>query len=199
MPDITARAQAIVRREAEAVSALAEQFDDSLSTVLSILFNCTGHVLVAGMGTSGALAQRLAHQLSSSGTPALAISPADGLHGGSGAVTEKDVVYLISRGGRSDEINQFAAIARSRGARIVAQTEDPESPLAKLCDTLYLVKVKDDADPFGIVATGSSLVSGAAADILCELLLEMRGFSPESFGRTHPAGAVGKRLAAGGP
>ena len=99
------KAQAIVRREAEAVSALAAQFDDGLVDVLSLLLECKGHVLVAGAGTSRAIAQRLAHLLSCSGTPALPINAGDGLHGGSGAVTENDVVFLISKGGHSTEIN----------------------------------------------------------------------------------------------
>ncbi len=189
------RAKEIVQREAEAVSALAAQFDDGLVDVLSLLLECRGHVLVTGAGTSRAIAQRLAHLLSCSGTPALPISAADGLHGGSGAVTENDVVFIISKGGHSTEINQFAEIARARGAKLVAQTENPESPLAQMCDAVYKVKAVGDVDPYGMVATGSSLVNGAAGDVLCVLLLELRGYTQEAFGRTHPGGAVGKKLA----
>jgi arabinose-5-phosphate isomerase len=192
--EIITKAQTIVRREAEAVSALAAQFDDSLADVISLLFNCKGHVLVTGAGTSRAIAQRLAHLLSCSGTPALFISAADGLHGGSGAVTENDVVYLISKGGHSAEINQFAEIVRSRGAKLVAQTENPESPLAQMCDAVFRVKAEGNVDPYGMVATGSSLVNGAAGDVLCVLLLELRGYTQEAFGQTHPGGAVGKKL-----
>jgi D-arabinose 5-phosphate isomerase GutQ len=189
------RAREVVRREAEAVGALADQFDDSLADVLSLLLNCKGHVLVTGAGTSRAIAQRLAHLLSCSGTPALPISAADGLHGGSGAITENDIVYLISKGGHSAEINQFAEIARGRGAKLIAQTENPGSPLAKLCDAVYVIKAKGDIDPYGMVATGSSLVNGAAGDVLCVLLLELRGYTQDAFGQTHPGGAVGKQLA----
>lgn len=189
------RAKEIVQREAEAVSALAAQFDDSLADVVSLLLNCEGHVLVTGAGTSRAIAQRLAHLLSCSGTPSLFISASDGLHGGSGAVTKNDVVYLISKGGHSAEINQFAEIARGRGAKLIAQTENPESPLAQMCDAVYKVKAEGDVDPYGMVATGSSLVNGAAGDVLCVLLLELRGYTQEAFGQTHPGGAVGKKLA----
>ncbi len=192
--EIVSRAREIIQREAEAVSALAEQFDDSLAGVVSLLFNCQGHVLVTGAGTSRAMAQRLAHLLSCSGTPALFISASDGLHGGSGAVTDKDVVYVISKGGQSAEINQFAAIARRRGATLVAQTEDPASPLAEMCDAVFQVRAAPDVDPYGMVATGSSLVNGAAGDALCVLLLELRGYSKEAFGQTHPGGAVGRKL-----
>jgi arabinose-5-phosphate isomerase len=192
--EMIGRAKELVQREAGAVSALAGQFDDSLGDVISLLLSCRGHVLVTGAGTSRAIAQRLAHLLSCSGTPALFISASDGLHGGTGAVTPNDVVYLISKGGHSAEINQFAEIARARGAKLVAQTENPESPLAQLCDAVFRVKAEGDVDPYGMVATGSSLVNGAAGDVLCVLLLELRGYTQEAFGQTHPGGAVGKKL-----
>lgn len=193
--EIVDRARAVVRTEAEAVGALAGQFDEHLADVLSLLIECQGHVLVTGAGTSRAVAQRLAHLLSCSGTPSLFISASDGLHGSSGAVTPNDVVYLISKGGHSAEINQFAKIARDRGAKLIAQTENPQSPLAQMCDSVYKVSAVGEVDPFGMVATGSSLVNGAAGDVLCVLLLELRGYTREAFGQTHPGGAVGKKLA----
>ena len=196
--ELASRARDIALREAEAVRLLAEQLvqagDENLSDVVETLLSCEGHVLVTGAGTSRAVAQRLAHLLSCSGTPALFISAADGLHGGSGAVTPNDVVYIISKGGHSAEINEFAAIARLRGARLVAQTESPDSPLAQMCDVVFEVRAKDDVDPFGMVATGSSLVNAAAGDVLCVLLLEVRGYTRDQFGKTHPGGAVGKKL-----
>jgi arabinose-5-phosphate isomerase len=192
------RAQEIVTREAEAVQALAGQMRDSgLAAVLDLLLACEGHVLVTGAGTSHAMAQRLAHLFSCSGTPALCISAADALHGGAGAVRPGDVVYVISKGGRSEEVNRFVAIARSRGAKIVAQTEAPASPLAQQSDAVYHVQTEGDVDPYGMVATGSSLVNGAAGDALCVLLLDLRGYSKEAFGETHPGGAVGMRLSEG--
>jgi len=192
---IVARARAVVEREAEAVRALAEQLDDSVADVVSLLLNCRGHVLVTGAGTSRAIAQRQAHLLSCSGTPALFISAADSLHGGAGAITANDVVYIISKGGHSAEVNQFAEIARARGAKLVAQTENPESPLAQMCDVVFKVQAIGGVDPYGMVATGSSLVNAAAGDALCVLMLELRGYTREEFGQTHPGGAVGKKLA----
>jgi arabinose-5-phosphate isomerase len=199
--ELASRARAIALREADAVRLLAEKLGredgGSLSDVVETLLGCQGHVLVTGAGTSRAVAQRLAHLLSCSGTPALFISAADGLHGGSGAVTADDVVYIISKGGHSSEINQFAAIAHSRGARLVAQTENPGSPLAAMCDVVFEVKAADGVDPFGMVATGSSLVNAAAGDVLCVLLLELRGYTQDQFGETHPGGAVGRKLEEG--
>jgi arabinose-5-phosphate isomerase len=188
------RAREVVRQEAQAVAALVAQFDAGLAEVVDLLLSCEGHVLVTGAGTSHAVAQRFAHLLSCAGTPALCVSAADALHGGAGAVTADDVVYAISKGGHSAEVNRFAEIARARGAKIVAQTEDPDAPLAALSDAVLLVRIEGAVDPYGMVATGSSLVNAAAGDALCVLLLELRGYTQEAFGQTHPGGAVGKRL-----
>jgi arabinose-5-phosphate isomerase len=192
--DVVARAREVVAREARGVGALGPQFDEGLREVVALLLHCQGHVLVAGAGTSHAVAQRFAHLLSCSGTPALCISAADSLHGGAGAITARDVVYVISKGGRTAEINRFVEIARARGAKVIAQTEDPASPLGALCDAAYVVRAEGDVDPYGMIATGSSLVNSAACDVLCVLLLELRGYTKEAFGQTHPGGAVGERL-----
>jgi D-arabinose 5-phosphate isomerase GutQ len=192
---LVARARDVVEREAQAVQALADQFDESLAGVIDLILNCRGHVLVAGAGTSHAMAQRFAHLLSCSGTPALCINAADSLHGGAGAVTAQDVIFVISKGGHSAEINQFVEIARQRGARVIAQTENPDSPLALMSDVVFNVRVVGNVDPYGMIATGSSLVNGAAGDAICVSLLELRGYSREEFGETHPGGAVGKKLA----
>jgi D-arabinose 5-phosphate isomerase GutQ len=191
------RAQSVVEQESKAVQQLAAQFDVNLQKVVDTLHNCIGHVLVTGAGTSRAVAVRFAHLLSCSGTPALFISSADALHGGAGAIKPGDVVYIISKGGQSAEVNDFATIARQRGAGIIAHTEKPDSSLGKISDVVYQVVAPGDVDPYGMIATGSSLVNSAACDVLCVLLLEKRGYSKEQFGATHPGGAVGKKIEAG--
>jgi len=190
--EMVARAREVVRREAEAIQALCDQFDESLADVVELLLNCRGHVLVAGMGTSHAMAQRFAHLLSCCGTPALCIDAGDSLHGGSGAITAGDVLFIISKGGESEEVNTLADIAHARGAKVIAQTERPGSTLGRKSDAVFRVKASAGIDPYGMIATGSSLVNGAACDALCVLLLELRGYSPQAFHMTHPGGAVGK-------
>jgi arabinose-5-phosphate isomerase len=188
-------ARETIRREAAAVATLADGLDDGLLSVVRLLRACQGHVLVTGAGTSRAMAERLAHLLSCCGTPALFISAADSLHGTSGAITARDVVYILSKGGRSAEVNRFAEIAKGRGARLIAQTEDPASPLALICDAVWVVPTPPEVDPYGMIALGSSLVAGAAGDALCRVLLELSGYSLEQFAATHPGGAVGHKLA----
>ena len=191
---LIARAREVIDRESRGVGALSAQFDERLARVVDLLFHCQGHVLVAGAGTLHAVAQRFAHLLSCSGTPALCISAADSLHGGAGAVTDRDVLFLISKGGHTAEINQFAQIARDRGAKVIVQTENPDAPLGQLADAVYPIVAPGDVDPYGMIATGSSLVNGAAGDVLCVLLLELRGYTRDQFGKTHPGGAVGRKL-----
>ncbi|UCG59081.1 MAG: SIS domain-containing protein, partial [Phycisphaerales bacterium] len=141
--EIAVRARQVIEMELRALETLKEQLNADITTIVDLMLNCEGHVLVAGAGTSRAIAQRFAHLLACCGTPALFISAADAIHGGAGAVGSRDVVYVISKGGKSSEINKFAQIARDRGAKIIAHTEDPESPLAKLCDAAYFVKAPE--------------------------------------------------------
>ena len=194
--EMLARARAVVDCESQAVAGLKTQFTAQLATVAEMLLDCPGHVLIAGAGTSRAIAQRFAHLLACCGTPALFISAADAIHGGAGSVTNRDIVYIISKGGQSAEINRFAQIAKDRGARIIAHTEKPDSPLGRLSDAVFHIVAPESVDPYGMIATGSSLTNAAACDVLCVLLLELRGYTKGQFGQTHPGGAVGVKLEA---
>jgi len=196
LDQMLARAKAVVATEAGAVAALKDQLNADFVNVARMMLECEGHILTAGAGTSCAMAQRFAHLLACCGTPALFISAANSIHGGAGAISDKDIVYIISKGGQSAEINTFAQIAKDRGARVIAHTEMPDSPLGRLSDAVVHVTAPQSADPYGMIATGSSLMNGAACDVLCVLLLELRGYTKEQFGHTHPGGAVGVTIEA---
>jgi D-arabinose 5-phosphate isomerase GutQ len=190
-------ASSVIRQESAAIAELAGQLDTSFVAAAQILLACQGHVLVAGAGTSHMVAARLAHLLSCCGTPALFIHPGDSQHGSSGAVTAQDVLVAISKGGETAEVNDLARIARKRGARLVGITEKPDSTFGRLCDVVLLVHPPPDVDPYGMIATGSSLVNCALSDALCVVLLQMRGYTREQFGETHPGGAVGQKISTG--
>jgi arabinose-5-phosphate isomerase len=189
------RAQDIIETEIIGIESLPDQFTPELNRVIDLLLHRKGKVLVTGAGTSRTIAERFAHLLSCCGVPALFIHSADALHGGAGAIQPEDVLYIISKGGQSDEINQFAQIAHQRGAKVIAHTEKPDSPLGKMADVVFKVVSPVGIDPFGLVATGSSLVNAAACDAICVILLEEGGYTKEAFGLTHPGGAVGIKLA----
>jgi len=186
--------RAVVEREAAAVASLAGQLDESFPAVVRTLLACQGKVLVSGSGTSHAVALRFAHLLSCVGTPALFLHPGDSQHGASGAVAEGDVWIGLSKGGETSEVIFLAGIARKRGAAVMAITEQPDSSLGRLADLVLRITAPADVDPFGMVATGSSLFGAAYCDAICVALLELRGYSVDAFGETHPGGAVGHKI-----
>lgn len=188
------KAKNTLTAEANAILQCENQIDNNVGNILNLLANCKGHVLVTGAGTSRTIAMRFAHLLSCCGTPALYINASDALNGGAGAITQNDILYMISKGGASQEINKLAEIAKARKATLIAQTENPNSVLGKMCDAIYHIKAPGEIDPFGMIATGSSLVNAVATDVLSVSLLELKKYSVEQFGLTHPEGAVGDKL-----
>jgi len=187
----------VIERESAAVASVAAQLDDDFVKAVRTLLECQGKVLVSGSGTSHAVALRFAHLLSCVGTPALFLHPGDSQHGASGAVAAGDVWIGLSKGGETTEVIFLAGIARKRGATVVAITEKPESSLGRLADVILHVTAPEGVDPFGMVATGSSLFNSALCDAICVALLELRGYSVDEFGETHPGGAVGQAIEGG--
>jgi D-arabinose 5-phosphate isomerase GutQ len=194
--EILSQAAAVIQQESTAVAALTAQLNSNFVAAAQVLLACQGHVLVAGSGTSHAVGARLAHLLTCCGTPALFIHPGDSQHGLSGAVTERDVLIALSKGGETLEVNFLVRTARSRGTKVIAITEKPASTLGQLSDIVLQVTAPADVDPYGMIATGSSLVTAAFGDALCVVLLHLRGYTKEQFGQTHPGGAVGLKIKA---
>lgn len=192
--EIILLAKQIIKQEASGVMTLVDQIDENFVKAAQMMLNCKGHVLVSGSGTSHSVARRLAHLLSVCGTPSLLIDAGDSQHGLSGAVTANDVLITLSKGGSSSEVIFLARVAKSRGATVISITEKPESELGKLSDVVLKVVAPPEGDPFGMIATGSSLINAAYGDALCVVLLKLRGYTLEQFGATHPGGAVGKKL-----
>lgn len=190
-------ARRTIRRDAAAISGLEPQLDESFARTAQLLLDCTGKVLVTGLGTSGATARRVAHLLSVGGTPSLFIHAADALHGTLGAVTAGDCVIAISKGGESDELNDFVRRAHERGARIVSMTAAPESTLGRLSDQCLVVTTPDESDPGNMIAMGSALAACAMGDALAVSLMDARGYSWTDFMHSHPGGAVGHMIERG--
>ncbi|RPJ24373.1 MAG: SIS domain-containing protein [Chloroflexi bacterium] len=184
----------VINLESGAVASLVEQLKPSLVQAARAMLDCRGHVLVSGSGTSHAVALRFAHLLSCSGTPALFLHPGDSQHGAAGAVRAEDVLVALSKGGETVEVNSLVKVARERGATVIGITEKPASTLGKLSDITLEIKAPEGVDPYGMIATGSSLFNSAFCDALCVVLLNLRGYSLEQFGQTHPGGAVGQKL-----
>jgi arabinose-5-phosphate isomerase len=191
--EVLAAARQVVVAQIGGLQALVDDFDPAFLDVVELLASCAGKVFVAGSGTSGAIARRMAHLLSVCGTPSVPLQPMDALHGTMGAVSAGDVLIAISRGGKSTELNDLARRVRQRGAQTVALTSAPDSPLAQVADIVVRLPTDDVIDPGGVVAMGSTLVVGAWGDALATVLMRLKGYGWDQVLFTHPAGAVGQR------
>lgn len=187
-------AAAVIEQESQAVASLVKQLKPTLAKAAQAMLGCKGHVIVAGSGTSHAVALRFAHLLSCCGTPALFLHPGDSQHGLAGAVRAEDVLVVLSKGGETTEVNFLANVAKERGAFVIGITEHPASTLARISDITLEIRAPEGIDPYGMIATGSSLFNSAFCDALCVVLLNLRGYSKEQFGQTHPGGAVGRKI-----
>ncbi|GGM78224.1 hypothetical protein GCM10012275_56080 [Longimycelium tulufanense] len=188
---VLADAGQVIWREAEAIASVT--LDERFLAALDLVLRAPGRVITAGSGTSGFIARRCAHLLSTAGTPTLFVHPGDALHGGLGAVTNGDVVLAVSKGGQTVELNIFAARAKERGASVVALTSAPDSPLAAQADLVIALPATAGADPGGVLAMGSSLVAAAWGDALAWALMKLRRYPWDHVLHSHPAGAVGTR------
>ncbi len=170
-------------------SVSEEQIDTFLDTMLTL--DSSRNILVSGVGTSGVAAQKIVHALRCQQYRAHYLSPGDALHGASGAVQKGDILIVISNGGTSDTVNTTARIAKDRGARVFAVTSREDSPLAVIADHLITVKVTQESDYAGLLATASILCVIALFDSMISVLQKERNFTREGFSQIHPSGKVG--------
>jgi D-arabinose 5-phosphate isomerase GutQ len=185
-------ARQVIVAESAAVLSAAESLDQNFVDVVQVLLACSGKLLITGSGTSGTIARRAAHLFSVGGTPAFYLSPDDGLHGGLGVLRNNDVVIAISKGGASEELNQFCRRASELSAAVIVLTGSAESEFAQLADHVLLLRLPAGSDLGAVVATGSSLACAALLDALVEVTRAARGYTWSEFFFTHPSGAVGK-------
>jgi arabinose-5-phosphate isomerase len=184
--------------EAEAISALqrrlAQDPGTSFTQALSALLHCKGRVVVSGIGKSGHIARKIAATLASTGTPAFFVHPAEAAHGDLGMITADDVFISISYSGEASELMSIVPIIKRMGATLIAMTGKPESSLARLADMHLSVAVDKEACPLNLAPTASTTATLALGDALAVALLDARGFREEDFARSHPGGALGRRL-----
>jgi D-arabinose 5-phosphate isomerase GutQ len=189
-------AQTVIEAEARAVNGVASSIDAEFIRAARAIASTPGKVLVTGSGTSGTVAARAAHLMSVCGTPAFYLSPTDGLHGGLGVLQKQDLVLALSKGGSSEELNEFCSKAKPLCAGLIAVTAAPDSALAALADHVIRFSLDHDADLGSVVATGSSLAISALLDALTEIGRVSRGYEWQRLLYTHPSGAVGRDAAA---
>ncbi|MEC5159146.1 arabinose-5-phosphate isomerase [Janthinobacterium sp. CG_S6] len=182
--------------EADAITALHARLatDDSVGRAVALLLNCGGRVVVSGIGKSGHVGRKIAATLASTGTPAMFVHPAEAAHGDLGMVTSQDAFIAISNSGETAELMAIVPIVKRMGGILIAMTGNPGSSLARLADVHLDVSVAKEACPLNLAPTASTTVTLALGDALAVALLDLRGFKEEDFARSHPGGALGRRL-----
>jgi arabinose-5-phosphate isomerase len=180
--------------EAAAILGLKAQVGDSFAQAVALSLSISGRVVVMGMGKSGHIGRKIAATLSSTGTPALFVHPAEASHGDLGMVTPQDLVLMISNSGESEEINAIVPVLKRLGTPLIAMTSNGQSSMAQYATLWLNTAVAKEACPLNLAPTASTTAQLAMGDALALALLEARGFQAEDFARSHPGGALGRRL-----
>jgi arabinose-5-phosphate isomerase len=188
-------ALAVINTEARAVAALADEIrEPSFVHACQLMLECKGRVVVTGMGKSGHIGGKIAATLASTGTPAFFVHPGEASHGDLGMITATDVVLALSNSGETGEIITILPIIKRLKVPLIAMTGNPESTLARKATASITVRVEKEACPLDLAPTASTTAALAMGDALAISLLESRGFTEEDFARSHPGGALGRRL-----
>lgn len=180
--------------EARAVAALADRLDDNYAKAVQTIIDSAGRVVVCGMGKSGIIGRKIAATLSSTGTPAFFMHPAEAYHGDLGMVQQSDVFVAISYSGETSEVIQLLPFLRQSGNQLIAITGNSRSTLAKAAHSHLDVGVEAEACPLQLAPTASTTTTLAMGDALAVTLMEARNFRAEHFARFHPGGSLGRRL-----
>jgi arabinose-5-phosphate isomerase len=184
--------------EADAILSLRQSLGQSQAAefirAISLLLHCKGRVVVSGIGKSGHIARKIASTFASTGTPSFFVHPAEAAHGDLGMVTPQDVFIAISYSGEASELMSILPTIKRLGVKLIALTGNPASSLANLSDVHLSVQVDKEACPLNLAPTASTTVTLALGDALAVAVLDARGFREEDFARSHPGGALGRRL-----
>jgi len=187
-------ARGVLQTEAAAILALIDRLDENFELAVRMLRECRGRVIVTGMGKSGIICRKIAATLSSTGTAAFFLHPAEAIHGDLGVLQTDDVVLALSYSGETDELLRLVETIKRLGAKLIAMTGDRSSTLAQTADVALDCRVSEEACPLNLVPTASTTASLALGDALAMSLLVAKGFRQEDFANLRPGGKIGKRL-----
>lgn len=191
---VLALAREALATEAQAVQAAGQRLGPAFVQAVELVLRVPGRVVVMGMGKSGHVGRKVAATLASTGTPAMFVHPAEASHGDLGMITPADVVLAISNSGESDELTVLLPVLKRMNIPLLAMTARPESTLARHARQVLDTSVDKEACPLNLAPTASTTVQMAMGDALAVALLDARGFKPDDFARSHPGGALGRKL-----
>jgi len=192
--DIESEIMRVIDIEMKGLSLLREQINSSVKNAVEIIYNCRGKVILTGMGKSGLVAKKIASTMSSVGTPAIFVHPAEGMHGDLGIIAAEDVVIAIGKSGESSELNGVLPSIKSVGAKIIGIMGNGNSTLARYSDVVVDLGDLEEACPLNMAPTTSSTVTMVLGDAMAVALMKMRDFDLADYALLHPGGQIGKRL-----
>jgi arabinose-5-phosphate isomerase len=191
---LVSRARQVLNIESAAIAALETRIGDAFVAACRLIQNCTGRVVVTGMGKSGHIGDKIAATFASTGTPAFFLHAAEASHGDIGMITHSDVLLALSNSGETPELIAILPVIKRLGIGLIALTGKPQSTLARAADVVLDVGVSKEACPLNLAPTASTTATLAMGDALAVALLDARGFTEEDFARSHPGGNLGRRL-----
>ena len=192
--DIESEIINIIGIEIKGLSLLKERINKSVKEAVEAIYKCRGKVVLTGMGKSGLVAKKIASTMSSVGTPAIFMHPAEGIHGDLGIIGAEDVVVAVGKSGESSELNGVLPSIRNVGAKIIGIMGDADSTLAKYSNIVIDIGNVEEVCPFNMAPTTSSTVTMVLGDAIAVTLMKMRGFKLSDYALLHPGGQLGKRL-----
>lgn len=196
MSEIIESMKNTLKMESDALREVLDTVDMSaMERLAGDISGCSGKVVLAGCGTSGAAARKISHTLNCVECPAIPLEPSDAVHGGMGVICAEDIVILLSKGGATAELYAMIPAIKHKGARLVLVTENTQTEMARQSDMVLEVKVSREPDEFNMFATASILAVLAVFDAIAIAIAKTSGYTKERFGVIHPGGAVGERLA----
>ena len=192
--DVLAEIRRVIDLEVRTIDALKPALGPAYEEAVRWIFDCRGQVVVTGVGKSGVIAQKIAATMVSTGTPAVFLHGADGLHGGIGIIKKDDIVLAVGKSGESDELLAILPVVRKIGARVISITAQPRSSMARHSDLVLHTPIEEEACPLNMAPTCSTTVALVVGDALAVALMKLRDFQSDDFAVNHPGGQLGKRL-----
>jgi len=184
----------VLRSEIDALEQVTSRIEKTFSQAVQVMLDCKGTVILSGVGKPYFIAQKISASMASTGTPSIALHPVDALHGDIGRIRSGDVVIMLSNSGASSEMVDFARATKALDVTRVAMTCRPESAMANFCDIVLDLGELEEACPMGVAPSTTSTAMLALGDALTLTLVELRGFTIDSFAKNHPGGNLGRRL-----
>jgi len=184
----------ILKKEAQAVEAIAEKLDENIDRALELILNCKGKIVITGMGKTGIIGRKISATFASTGTPSIFLHPAEAIHGDLGMVDDSDIVMMISNSGQTSELIEIFPYFKRKNIPVICLTGNPNSSLSRMSDVVIDIGVPKELEPLGLVPMASTTTALAMGNALATIVLQEKKFCHDDFALLHPGGTIGKCL-----